>query len=125
MVIRSPRRTGCAKLRRTPEPRFPSGVESDDAGDEREDGARGEERARDLLRHGEDGEDAPDADEHDDAIDDAEQEAERRPAARRDHRVALGKPALVAVEGDVEGEAEADDDDEPDAGENEGLDDPV
>ena len=69
------------------------------------------------------GEDAPDADEPDERDDDAEEEAERRPATGGDRRVALGEPALVAVEREPQRVADDDEDDDPDRRRDERLDD--
>ena len=69
-----------------------------DSGDHGEDRARREECLRDLLRRREDREHAPEPDQDDQRDHDAEEEAERRPAARGDSGILLRELALVAVE---------------------------
>ena len=92
-----------------------------EAGDDGEHRARGEEGARDLLRRGKRGQDAPGADERDERNDDAEEEAERRAPTGGDCRIPLGQPALIAIEGIPEREAHSDQHGHPDEGGDERL----
>ena len=93
-----------------------------EADEEREHGARREQRVHELVGARVEGEDLPDRDCRDERDHDLAQEAQRRPAARCECRILRRQPPLVPADRDPEQHAHRDHDGEADAGRDQRLD---